>query len=255
MISAPDQRRGDGASCLFRAMPAGPRVAGASLACAFLAGTSFIATSAVSASSAVSAASATSAAAAADRFEIDPAHSHVQFSVRRFGFNAIIGEFRDVAGVVLLEGDSLSGGSVVASVQTASLVSGDATRDGHVRGEHWLNAAKYPTIQFRSTSVQALGRDAATVRGDLTLLGVTRAVSLDVRFNKRGIDPSNQKEAAGFSATGMLRRSDFGLQTAPQLIGEEVAIRIEVLAHLAAQGADAPRPASVQRPASFAEGA
>lgn len=165
-------------------------------------------------------------------YEIDARHSHVQFSVQRFGFNAIVGEFRDFEGVVLLQDGSLVDGAVTATIRTASLASGDAERDEIVTGEFWLRAARFPTIAFRSMHIAVRDAGSATITGELTLLGVTRPVLLDVTLNKRGIDPSTQREAVGFTATAALRRTDFGLTTATALIGDDIRVRIEAIAHL-----------------------
>lgn len=181
--------------------------------------------------STVLAAAAATSAEAADRYVIDAAHSTVQFSVERFGFNQIIGSFGDVSGAVVLDSDAPQKSAVEATIGAASLYSGDAERDGHVSGPRWLNAAANPSIVFKSTNVTLRGEHEATVTGSLTLLGVTRLVTLAVRLNKLGADPSNNKPAAGFSATAALKRSDFGLETALALIGDEVEIRLEILAH------------------------
>lgn len=170
-------------------------------------------------------------AGAAGRYEIDARHSHVQFSIDRFGFNAVIGEFRDFRGVIDLPDGEVAAGSVSATIAAASLVSGDAERDVIVKGEHWLDAARFPTIEFRSTGATARGSRNALVAGELTLLGVTRPVVLEASMNKLGTDPSVQREAAGFTATTLIKRSEFGLATAGSLIGDVVRIRIEVIAH------------------------
>jgi polyisoprenoid-binding protein YceI len=170
-------------------------------------------------------------AAAAAQYRIDAAHSHVQFSVDRFGFNAIIGEFRDFGGVITLPDGALAGGTVSATIRAASLVSGDDERDAIVKGEHWLDAARFPTIEFRSSGMTLRGAQSALVDGELTLLGVTRPVVLEASLNKRGTDPSSQREAAGFTAAALIKRSEFGLETAGALIGDVVRIRIEIIAH------------------------
>lgn len=86
-------------------------------------------------------------------------------------------------------------------------------------------------MRFRSVSVEQLSDNEANVAGELTLLGVTKPVVLHVALNKKGADPASKKEAVGFSATAMLKRSDFGMLTAANLVGDDVAIRIETLAH------------------------
>lgn len=170
-------------------------------------------------------------ALAADRYELDPAHTHVQFSVERFGFNDIIGYFPGVAGVVTLDRDAPENSAVEAEISVASLESGDETRNAHVTGGSWLDAAEFATIAFKSTGVETTAENAARVTGDLTVLGETRAVTLDVTLNKLGTDPATKRMAAGFSATTVLKRSEFGLTTAGALVGDDVAVRIEVLAH------------------------
>lgn len=165
------------------------------------------------------------------RYEIDARHSHVQFSVDRFGFNAVIGEFRDFHGVVDLPDGDIATGSVAATIATSSFVSGDAERDDIVKGEHWLDTARYPVIEFRSKGVTPRGSRAALIDGELTLLGVTRPVVLEANLNRLGTDPSLQREAAGFTATTLIKRSEFGLVTAGSLIGDVVRIRIEIIAH------------------------
>lgn len=171
------------------------------------------------------------AARAADAYEIDPSHTHVQFSIERFGFNDVIAFFPDVKGVVTLDQDAPENSRVEAEIGVANLVSGDATRNEHVTGDFWLNAAEFPVMTFRSKAVTLLSENEAAVVGDMTILGQTKPVTLTVTLNKLGTDPSTKGGAAGFSATGMLKRSDFGLETAMGLIGDEVAIRIETLAH------------------------
>lgn len=174
---------------------------------------------------------ASGAARAADAYEIDPSHTHVQFSIERFGFNDIIAFFPDVKGVVTLDHDAPENSLVEAEIGVASLVSGDATRNEHVTGDFWLNASEFPVMTFKSNTVTLLSESEATVVGEMTILGQTKPVTLTVTLNKLGTDPSTKGDAVGFSATGMLKRSDFGLTIAEALIGDEVAIRIETLAH------------------------
>ncbi len=172
-----------------------------------------------------------SQAQAEDRYEIDAAHTHVQFSIMRFGFNDVIGTFLDVKGVITLDQDKPEMSSVEVEIAMASVESGDATRNEHLGGAFWLNVEQHPAMSFKSTAVEVTGEDAANVTGDLTLLGVTKPVVLAVTLNKIGADPATRKEAVGFSATASLNRLDFGLETAEGLIGNDIAIRIETLAH------------------------
>lgn len=174
-------------------------------------------------------------ARAADRYELDPAHTQVVFSVERFGFNDVVAFFPGARGVVTLDEENPENSAVEAEIAVAGLESGDATRNEHVRGGLWLKAEEFPTIAFRSTAVERIGETAARVTGELTVIGQTRPVTLEVALNKLGADPATKRQAAGFSATATLKRSDFGVTTAGALIGDEIDVRIEALAHRAAE--------------------
>lgn len=163
-------------------------------------------------------------------YVLDPAHTQVSFTIDRFGFNNVLGRFEDVAGEVVLDEANPANSSVRATIQVGSVDSSNDTRDEHLRGERWLNAAQFPTMEFRSTAVRIIGDNHAEVTGDLTLLGQTHPVTLDVRLNRLGPLPNNQRQAAGFTATGSLARSGWGSTTAAQVIGDNVSIRIEALA-------------------------
>lgn len=170
---------------------------------------------------------------AADRFVLDPTHTFVQFSVDRFGYNAVLGLTPGVRGEVTLDPDRPEKSSVAAALDLNTLVSFDATRDEHLKGPFWFNVAKFPSISFISTGVTLTSENAADVLGMLNLHGVEAPVTLHVKLNKRGPDPATKKDAVGFSATATLKRSDFGMTTALGMVGDDVEIRIEAMAHIA----------------------
>lgn len=167
---------------------------------------------------------------AAETYQIDPAHTHVMFKIERFGLSKVIGAFVDVAGAVSLDKEAPENSSVSATVKIASIDSNNEEREGHLRGPSWLDAEQFPEMTFVSTNVDQTGDETATVTGDLTLHGVTRPLTLDVVLNRIGTDPVSKREAAGFTATGSLKRSDFGMTTAQGLVGDAVEITIEALA-------------------------
>jgi polyisoprenoid-binding protein YceI len=167
-------------------------------------------------------------------YTLDPAHTQVAFSIDRFGFNRVLGQFDQVEGAVIIDEANPANSSVTATVQIASLSAGNATRDEHVRGARWLNAAQFPTMEFRSTSVRLVSETRAEVTGELTLLGQTHPLVLDVTLNRIADAPNNQRRTAGFSATGELSRAAWGLTTATNLIGDAVSIQIEALAQVPA---------------------
>lgn len=166
-------------------------------------------------------------------YTLDSAHTQVAFSIERFGFNHVLGRFENVSGEMVIDEANPANSSVRATIQVGSIDTSNDTRDEHLRGERWLNAAANPTIEFRSTAVRLTGEHAAEVTGDLTLLGQTHPVTLNVTLNNIGGTPNApQRRQAGFSATGSLTRSTWGSSTAqgPNMIGDAVSIQIEALA-------------------------
>lgn len=176
------------------------------------------------------------AAAGADvqSFQIDPGHTHISFSVDRFGFNKTLGVFPDSSGTLLIDEDDLTNSSVSASVDTSTVWTGLDLRDEHVRGEYWLNVEKHPQISFASTSVSKI-KDSETLHviGDLTIWGETRPVTFHATINKIDADRTAKgKKAVGVSADATIQRSDFGHKTALGFIGDDIQITIETIAHL-----------------------
>lgn len=167
-------------------------------------------------------------------YTLDPAHTQVGFTIDRFGFNRVIGLFDTVSGELVLDEANPANSSVHAVVQIASVDSGNDTRDSHLREQRWLNATQFPTMEFRSTSVRLTGERTAEVTGNLTLLGQTHPLTLNVTLNNIGPAPNNQRPTAGFSATGTLSRAAWGSATGAQVIGDSVSIQIEALAQVPA---------------------
>lgn len=173
---------------------------------------------------------ASPAFAAPVAYTIDPAHTQTTFHVDRFGFTKILGAFTQSEGTIWIDEADPKASRVEATVKTASLVAGDATRDDHLKGERWLNAAAHPVMTFKSTKTVPTGKDTADVTGDLTINGVTKSVTFKVKLNKIGKAPGSGKQAAGFTIMGEIVRADFGITTAAGMIGDKVPILIEALA-------------------------
>lgn len=163
-------------------------------------------------------------------YTMDPAHTQTSFTVDRFGFTSILGVFARSEGTIWLDEAAPEKSRVEATVSTDSLWASDATRDGHLKGERWLNVAKNPTMTFKSTKVEKTGDTTAKVTGDMTIMGVTQPVILDVKLNKIGTAPTGMKKMAGFTITGQISRKAFGSTSAAGMIGDTVNIHIETLA-------------------------
>jgi polyisoprenoid-binding protein YceI len=169
----------------------------------------------------------TGSALAAETYKLDPVHTQVTFFVSHMGFSNSSGRFHLSEGEVTLDENAPSQASVHVTIPTKTLDMGDATWTQHVSDPRFFDVAKYPTMTFKSTKVEAAGVGQLKVTGDLTLRGVTKSVVLDTKINKVGKHPMSQKPAAGFSATTKIKRSDFGMTQSVPMISDEVEIRIE----------------------------
>lgn len=159
-------------------------------------------------------------------WELDPLHSAVNFTIRHLGIAKVRGRFNGVeAG--LFVGETLGDVRVSATVDLASIDTGNADRDAHVRASDLLDVEKRPTMTYRSTRVSGGGEDW-TMEGELTIGDVTRPLTLAVEFGGLMEVPVYGGRHAGFEAQGEIRRSEFGLDFAPGLLGEVVKIQLDM---------------------------
>lgn len=166
-------------------------------------------------------------------YAIDPAHSSVQFSVRHMMISNVKGAFSGVKGTVVYDPDAPETGSVEADIDASTISTLDQTRDTHLKSADFLDAEKYPTITFRSTSLRANGR-GLKIDGNLTIHGVTKPVTLDVDdITPEGKDPWGNTRI-GASAKTKIKRGDFGLswnaalETGGFLVGDDLKLDFEV---------------------------
>ncbi|MCW2246916.1 polyisoprenoid-binding protein YceI [Azospirillum fermentarium] len=167
------------------------------------------------------------ASAAPVAYKVDPAHTSVVFIINHVGFANLIGRFNAVAGDLTLDQDALDKSAVSVTIDTGSVDTNHAKRDEHLKSPDFFNTKEFPTLTFKSTSVEKTGATTGKLHGDLTLLGVTKPVVLDVTFNKAGVSPASKLETAGFSARGTIKRSDFGMKYGVPAIGDDVTLLIE----------------------------
>jgi polyisoprenoid-binding protein YceI len=165
-------------------------------------------------------------------FTIDPSHSEVGFVVRHVMVGKTRGRFVDFEGEITVADDPLVS-SVRASISTASVDTHDEGRDGHLRSDDFLAVEAHPTMTFQSTAVRAAGRGEWDVDGDLTILGITRPVTLHVEYEGVAADPWGG-ERVGFTARTEINREDWGLtwnqvlETGGVLVGKKVKIELEI---------------------------
>jgi polyisoprenoid-binding protein YceI len=167
-------------------------------------------------------------------YEIDPAHSSAQFSVRHMMITNVRGGFSSVKGTVVYDSDRPADSTVEATIDVNTIATLDAQRDGHLKSADFLDVEKYPTITFKSTKVESDGLGEGKVTGDLTIHGVTKQVVLKVEGpTQEGKDPWGNTRI-GASATTKIKRSDFGLtwnaalETGGIMVGDDLKIELEV---------------------------
>ena len=172
-------------------------------------------------------------APATTTWKIDSAHSNVEFSVRHLMITTVKGRFAEVSGSVTTHDSDPAKGAVDVTINAASIDTREQQRDAHLRSADFFETEKYPVIAFRSTRIEDVKGDRFTLVGDLTMHGVTREVALDVTSEGRAKDPWGG-ERAGFTATGKLKRSDFGLtwnqalEAGGVLVGDDIKISLDV---------------------------
>jgi len=171
----------------------------------------------------------------AGTWDIDPVHSHVGFVARHLMVSKVRGNFNTVEGQIITADDPLES-SATATIDMTSLSTGNEQRDSDVKGENFLDVAHHPSMTYRTTGIrQEAGEIIAD--GELTIKGVTQPVALTVEVNGFGPDPYGGTRA-GFSATGEINRTDYGitanmsLPTGGVVVSEKIQLVIEVEASL-----------------------
>lgn len=164
-------------------------------------------------------------------WNLDASHSEVGFAVRHAGISKVRGKFNEVSGVATV-GETLADSSVAATIMAASFDSGDANRDGHVKGADFFDVEQFPELTFTSTELSAAG-ETYELTGDLTIRGITSPVTFETEFNGVAVDPFGATRA-GFSGQTTISRKEFGLtwnaalEAGGVLVGDKVTITLEV---------------------------
>ena len=167
-------------------------------------------------------------AAAAQTWQIDPNHTAAQFSVRHLGISTVRGVFEKTTGTVNFDPSDPWKSSIDATIDVNTINTRVPTRDNDLRSPHFFDAAKYPTITFKSTRTELAGEGKLKVTGDLRIHGVTKQVVLDVDGPSPAIKDSLEIMRVGANATTKINRNDFGITTMPEMIGDEIQIVLDV---------------------------
>lgn len=176
---------------------------------------------------------------ATKEWNFDNAHSQIGFTIKHMMFAKVRGQFNEWAGSFTFDPEDPAHSKVSASIQIASVDTGNEQRDEHLRSEDFFNAEEFPEMTFESTKWKKNG-DEYTVEGNLTIRDVTKPITLDVEQTGTGTDPWGNTRTA-FTASTTLNRKEFGLtwnqalETGGVLVGEDVNVQIEVQAVEASQ--------------------
>jgi polyisoprenoid-binding protein YceI len=171
--------------------------------------------------------------AAPESYTLDPTHTFPQFEVDHLGVSTMRGFFRKSAGKFTLD-HAAKTGSVELSVETTSIDTGDndkgarpRARDEHLRTADFFNVAEFPRMTFKSTGVKFAGDSLSEITGSLTLLGVTKPLTLKVERWVCKDNPMNKKPMCGGNASASLKRSDFGMKYGIPAIGDDLKLFFE----------------------------
>jgi polyisoprenoid-binding protein YceI len=172
--------------------------------------------------------------ARADTYALDKTATYIGFSWSHLGLTRQQGRFNDFSGTVTFDPDNAEQGTAEVTINTGSVQTGFEALDKHLRTSDFFDAANHRAMTFKSTSAQKTGEKTGLITGELTMLGITKPVVLDVTWNFTGEHPLGAINAAfkdkvvsAFSARGLIKRSDWGLNRALPLMSDDIEIVIE----------------------------
>lgn len=169
----------------------------------------------------------TAAKAEPVEFVLDPAHTYITFFVSHIGYSDMSGMFLESTGSFSYDEESQELKSATITVKTDSVFTNHEKRDEHLRGADFLNTGEFPEMTFVATGAEKLSETEGKVTGDLTLLGVTKPITLDAKLNKAGAYPFGDGHyAVGIDATGTFKRSDFGMSYGVEgnIVGDDIKL-------------------------------
>ncbi|MBJ6634961.1 YceI family protein [Streptomyces griseoincarnatus] len=168
-------------------------------------------------------------------YELDPAHTSIGFVARHAMVTNVKGHFAEFSGTLHLDGADPSNSTASIDVAMDSIDTGNADRDGHLKSADFFKIDEFPTMTFRSTKAEALGGDDYRITGDLTILGTTRPITIDLEFNGAAKDPFGN-ERVGFEGKSEILRSEWGLtwnaalETGGMLVSDKIKLVFDISA-------------------------
>lgn len=162
-------------------------------------------------------------------YVVDKSHAHVTFEVGHLGFSTVHGQFREFDAEINFDPGNVEATQVSFTINTASVDTFWEARDKHLRSKDFFQSDEFPVMTFSTSSVVPTGTETADVTGNLTIRDVTREITLQATLNKIGPSPFNPNQTiAGFTVTGEIDRTEFGMSYAAPAVRAIVPIRIEL---------------------------
>ncbi|MFF0084400.1 YceI family protein [Streptomyces canus] len=168
-------------------------------------------------------------------YTIDASHSTIGFTVRHAMVTNVKGKFDEFSGSLHLDGSNPSASTASIDVKMDSIDTGSEDRDGHLKSADFFKIEEFPTMTFRSTKAEALGDEDYRITGDLTILGTTKPLTIDLEFNGAAKDPFGN-ERVGFEGKAEIKRSEWGLtwnaalETGGVLISDKIKLSFDISA-------------------------
>ncbi|APX62556.1 MULTISPECIES: YceI family protein [Acinetobacter] len=159
-------------------------------------------------------------------YTIDPGHTATVFSWSHFGFSTPSANFSDIQGTITVDNEKPANSSVNVTIPVSSINTNVKALDEHIQKAEFFDVEKYPNITFKSTKVQALGKNKYKITGNLTIKGVTKPVVLDAVLNKQAIHPMTKLQTIGFNATTSFNRSAFNVGAYVPNVGDKITVNI-----------------------------
>jgi polyisoprenoid-binding protein YceI len=175
----------------------------------------------------------TATVATKTKWTLDPTHSELLFKVKHLMISNVKGEFRKFNAEIFTNENDFTKSSIEVTIDATSIFTNEESRDGHLKSADFFDVQNYPELTFKGTSFKKIDDENYKLKGDLTIKGVSKEVTLDVEFGGVNTDPWGN-EKAGFSLNGKINRKDFGLnwnaalETGGVLVSDEVKLSAEV---------------------------
>jgi polyisoprenoid-binding protein YceI len=159
-------------------------------------------------------------------YQLDPRHAALLFKVDHMGFSKFVGRFKDFNATLDFRADDIAASRLEAVINMASVDVNDEELEDTLRSADWFDTQQFPQALFRTLAVENIDGNTADFAGELTFLGITRPVTIRIRFNGGATNLLTYKYTIGFAASSTFKRSDFGLDKYIPMVGDEIEIEV-----------------------------